>query len=53
LGQAGRARCRQPFGRLTSDGRTELAQPRRENRRLREHNDILKRATAFFAREIR
>ena len=38
---------------LTSDERTELAQLRRENRRLREDNDILKRATAFFAREIR
>jgi transposase len=38
---------------LTSDERAELAQLRRENRRLREDNDILKRATAFFAREIR
>ena len=38
---------------LTRDERAELAQLRRENRRLREDNDILKRATAFFAREIR
>jgi transposase len=38
---------------LTSDERAELARLRRENRRLREDNDILKRATAFFAREIR
>jgi len=38
---------------LTSDERAELAALRRENRRLREDNDILKRATAFFAREIR
>jgi transposase len=38
---------------LTSDERAEMAQLRRENRRLREDNDILKRATAFFAREIR
>src|SRR5689334_25246235 len=38
---------------LASDERAELAALRRENRRLREDNDILKRATAFFAREIR
>ncbi len=34
---------------LTTEGRQELAQLRRENRRLREDVDILKRATAFFA----
>ncbi|MGC4750740.1 transposase, partial [Micromonospora sp. DT201] len=34
---------------LTSSERDELAQLRRENRRLREDVDILKRATAFFA----
>jgi transposase len=38
---------------LTSDERTELAALRRENRRLREDVDILKRATAFFAKETR
>ncbi len=38
---------------LTSEEQAELAALRRENRRLREDNDILKRATAFFAREIR
>ncbi len=38
---------------LTSDEHDELARLRRENRRLREDNEILKRATAFFAREIR
>jgi transposase len=38
---------------LTSDEQAELAALRRENRRLREDNDILKRATAFFARETR
>jgi transposase len=38
---------------LTSDERAELAQLRRENRRLREDVDILKRATAFFAKETR
>ena len=38
---------------LTSSEREELAQLRRENRRLREDVDILKRATAFFAKETR
>ena len=38
---------------LTSDERDELARLRRENRRLQEDVDILKRATAFFARETR
>jgi len=38
---------------LTSDERTELAQLRRENRILREDLGILKRATAFFAKETR
>ena len=38
---------------LTCDERAELATLRRENRRLREDVDILKRATAFFAKETR
>jgi transposase len=38
---------------LTSDEQTELAQLRRENRRLREDVEVLKRATAFFAKETR
>ena len=38
---------------LTSSEREELAQLRRENRRLREDVEILKRATAFFAKETR
>ena len=40
-------------GGLTSSEREELAQLRRDNRRLREDVDILKRATAFFAKETR
>ena len=38
---------------LTSSEREELAQLRRENRRLREDVEILRRATAFFAKETR
>jgi transposase len=40
-------------GGLTSAERDELAQLRRENRRLRGDVEILKRATAFFAKETR
>jgi transposase len=38
---------------LTSDEHAELSRLRAENRRLREDVDILKRATAFFAKETR
>ena len=38
---------------LTSAQLAELAQLRKENRVLREERDILKRATAFFAKETR
>ena len=38
---------------LTSDERAELAALRRENRRLRDDVEVLKRATAFFAKETR
>jgi transposase len=38
---------------LTTSEKDELAQLRRENRRLREDVEILKRATAFFAKETR
>jgi transposase len=36
---------------LTTDERAELAQLRRENQRLRQERDLLKRAAAFFAAE--
>ena len=38
---------------LTTAEREELAQLRRDNRRLREDVEILRRATAFFAKETR
>jgi transposase len=38
-------------GGLTSAERKELAELRRQNRRLREDVEILKRATAFFAKD--
>jgi transposase len=38
---------------LTTEERDELAKLRRENRSLREDVEILKRATAFFAKETR
>ena len=38
---------------LTTSEREELARMRRENRRLTQDVEILKRATAFFAEETR
>jgi transposase len=46
------AGTRQDVG-LTTAEREELNQLRRDNRRLREDVEILKRATAFFAKETR
>ena len=40
-------------GGLTTAEREELAQLRRDNRRLKEDVEILKRATAFFVKETR
>jgi transposase len=51
--QAGRDTGTASDGGLTTEERKELAQLRRENRRLREDVEILKRATAFFAQETR
>jgi len=38
-------------GALTTTEREELAALRRENKQLRQEREILKRATAFFAKE--
>jgi transposase len=51
--QAGRDSGDRQDGGLTSAKRRELAELRRENRRLREDVEILKRATAFFAKKPR
>jgi transposase-like protein len=42
---------RGPSEALTTSEREELAQLRRENKRLRLEREILKKATAFFAKE--
>ena len=42
---------RGPAGALTRSERAELAELRRENRRLRMEREILTKATAFFAKE--
>ena len=42
---------RGPTGALTTSEREELGHLRRENQRLRMEREILKKATAFFAKE--
>ena len=42
---------RGPAGALTSEEREELRRLRHENRQLRMEREILKKATAFFAKE--
>jgi transposase-like protein len=42
---------RGPAGALTTEEKEELTRLRRENRRLRIEREILKKATAFFAKE--
>jgi transposase len=41
----------QPEESLTDDERTELKRLRKENRELRMEREILKKATAFFAKQ--
>ena len=41
----------EPTGPLTKDERAELERLRRENRTLEMEREILKKATAFFAKE--
>jgi transposase len=54
MGQAGGARCGiSRRRRADCTERQELSELRRENRRLREDVEILKRTTAFFAKETR
>jgi hypothetical protein len=48
LGATGRARCRPATG-LTTDERARLKQLERENFELRRANEILKKASAYFA----
>lgn len=42
---------RGPAGALTTEEREELSRLRRENQTLRMEKEILKKATAFFAKE--
>ncbi len=39
-------------GRPTKDNQSELATLKQENMRLKEENEILKKAAAYFAREL-
>ena len=43
--------CHERDDGVTTDERAELARLRRENTRLRQERDLLKRAAAFFATE--
>lgn len=45
-------RLRGSGGKVVTPGEMELSRLRAENLRLRRENEILKKATAYFAREI-
>lgn len=49
---AGKSEARRKLGKLSSQDE-EIRRLRRENARLREEREILKKAAAFFARESR
>jgi transposase len=49
--QAGIDMKKDPTGALTTDERKELAQLRRDKKRLEQENAFLKKASAFFAKE--
>jgi len=49
--QAGVDMKKDPTGELTTDERRELAQLRRDKKRLEQENAFLKKASAFFAKE--
>jgi transposase len=51
VGQAEIEAGRGPAGALKRSERAELVELRRENQRLRMEREILKKATAFFAKE--
>jgi transposase len=53
IAEARRTRRRHPHRRVATTERDELAQLRRQNRRLREDVEILKWATALFVQETR
>ena len=49
--QAGIDMKKDPTGALTTDERKELAQLRRDKKRLEQENAFLRKASAFFAKE--
>ena len=52
LASSGEAAFLGKRGRPTKENQSELATLKQENSRLREENEILKKAAAYFAREL-